>query len=56
MRRNRRRSRKPATPPLQTLAEAVLAGQRLRADETATLATFALGYAAKWAQAARRPR
>lgn len=29
----------------------VLAGQRLRADETATATTFALGYAAKWAQA-----
>ena len=50
-RRHTRRSRKPPVPPLNTIAAAVLAGQRLRADETATAMTFALGYAAKWAQA-----
>ena len=36
-----------------SLAAVVLNGQKLRADETATATTFALGYAAKWAQAVR---
>lgn len=48
------RNRKPFHAPLRTsLAEAVLAGQRLRADETITASTVSLGYAAKWRQAAR---
>ncbi len=48
---NNRRRRPYAKPLTASLALVVLAGQRLRADETASAATFRLGYAAKWAQA-----
>lgn len=52
MKRNRTRRTNPDARPLRTpLAAVVLAGQRLRADETATATTFRLGFAAKWAQA-----
>jgi hypothetical protein len=48
-----RRTPKPL-PIRFTIANALLAaGQKLRADETATATTFALGYAAKWAQASQ---
>ena len=51
---NRRRARKPA--PMQfTLADRLLAaGQKLRAAEVVSATTFALPFAAKWAQAVRR--
>lgn len=38
------------------LAAVVLAGQRLRADETVAPITVALNYAAKWTQAKGGPR
>ena len=38
-------------PLRQALAEAVLNGQRLRADETVSVTTMRLNYAAKWRQA-----
>ncbi len=40
-------------PLRSSLADALLAGQRLRADETATALTFRIGYAAKWAQVSK---
>ena len=52
------RRKRPQPPvrdrqPLRVcLAAVVLAGQRLRADETVSATTFRLGFAAKWAQAA----
>lgn len=53
MRRNRRRHEIADRKPLRVSLAAIVvgSGQRLRSDETASRSTFALAYAAKWAQA-----
>lgn len=48
----RKQPRKPFPVPFRLADRVVAQPQRLRANEVATAATFALNYAAKWVQAA----
>ncbi len=51
---NKKSNYKPVSGSATLAARLLASGQRLRANETATSRTFALGYAAKWAQAVQR--
>jgi len=49
--KNNKRAPKPTFSGFRIADRLLASGQRLRADETPTRRTIALGYAAKWAQA-----
>ena len=51
MKKNHQTDKARYAPKFTVADRFVVRDQRLRADEAATATTFALGYAAKWAQA-----